>query len=79
LYVPTAETRVLKFWVHWDVWRQRHGQRRLGTEQLCNAAPLRASSSTIAVPGGLAVDGNGNLYVAAPADNRPDFFDWHNP
>jgi uncharacterized protein (TIGR03437 family) len=32
--------------------------------------PLQASSSTIAVPGGLAVDGNGNLYVAAPADNR---------
>jgi uncharacterized protein (TIGR03437 family) len=32
--------------------------------------PLQPSSSTIAVPGGLAVDGAGNLYVAAPSDNR---------
>ena len=32
--------------------------------------PLQASSSTIAVPGGLAIDGSGNLYVAAPSDNR---------
>jgi uncharacterized protein (TIGR03437 family) len=32
--------------------------------------PQQASSSTISVPGGLAVDGSGNLYVAAPADNR---------
>ena len=29
-----------------------------------------ASSSTITVPGGLAIDGSGNLYVSAPADNR---------
>ena len=33
-------------------------------------APLQASNSTIAVPGGLAIDGSGNLYVSAPADNR---------
>ena len=32
--------------------------------------PQQASSSTISVPGGLAVDGGGNLYVSAPADNR---------
>ncbi|MCX6633419.1 MAG: NHL repeat-containing protein [Candidatus Solibacter sp.] len=32
--------------------------------------PQQASSSTIAVPGGLAVDGGGNLYVSAPNDNR---------
>ena len=33
-------------------------------------AAAQASNSTIAVPGGLAVDGSGNLYVSAPADNR---------
>ena len=32
--------------------------------------PQQASNSTIAVPGGLAIDGSGNLYVSAPADNR---------
>jgi uncharacterized protein (TIGR03437 family) len=29
-----------------------------------------ATASTISVPGGLALDANGNLYVAAPNDNR---------
>ena len=32
--------------------------------------PQQASSSTITVPAGLAIDGSGNLYVAAPSDNR---------
>jgi len=32
--------------------------------------PPQASNLTIAVPGGLAIDGNGNLYVSAPIDNR---------
>ncbi|HEV3199443.1 MAG TPA: hypothetical protein VGZ73_16175, partial [Bryobacteraceae bacterium] len=32
--------------------------------------PLQASSTTLAGPEGLAVDGGGNLYVAVPRDNR---------
>lgn len=32
--------------------------------------PQQASASTLAGPGGLAIDGSGNLYVAVPADNR---------
>ena len=32
--------------------------------------PPQASSSTMSLPAGLAVDGSGNLYVSVPADNR---------
>src|SRR5215471_1532336 len=32
--------------------------------------PQQASSSTISVPSGLAIDGGGNLYVSVPSDNR---------
>ena len=54
------------------VGRESHRERGMGAEQLRYAAalPQQASSSTISVPGGLAVDGSGNLYVSAPADNR---------
>ena len=41
------------------------------------ATPQQASASTITVPGGLAIDGSGNLYVASPNDNRVLVFSRH--